>query len=85
MYPYNPQNQKNDIERSNLFINVTIFALTIGIVYLNQRNVHLNAQNVRLNTLNVELNTRREMRQPAENQQRTEMLDTLKEINNKIS
>ena len=82
---YSQKNQKNDIERANLFINLTIFALTVGVVYLSQRNVHLNAQNVRLNTLNVELNTQREMRQPAENQQRTEMLETLKEINNKIN
>ena len=81
---YSPQNQRNDIERSNLFINITIFALTIGIVCLSQRSVRLNAQNVRLNTLNVELNARRELRQPAENQQREEMLETLREINNKL-
>lgn len=82
--PWNP-NQKNDrYDRSNLFVNITILALTIGILDLSYKNIFLNAQNVRLNTRNVELNTQREARQPAEHRQRDEALKILKEINNKI-
>lgn len=80
MYPYslyNPWNQRNDTEQSNLFINTIILALTVGIIGLNYRSVILNAQNVRLNARNVQLN-----RQNAESGKKT--LEVLEEINSKI-
>lgn len=71
------KNRKDDIEESNLYINVTIFALTAGLLYLNRRNVALNAENVRLNRQNVINN-----KSSAESGRKT--LEVLKEINNKL-
>lgn len=77
MYPTYPSRKKNDIDLFNLGINALILALTVEIVFLNRRNVMLNTRNVELNTQNV-------INNKASAKSGQELLETLKEINQKI-
>ena len=69
---------RNDIPTwLNLGVNVIILILTVEIVRLNRLNVYLNSRNVYLNTLNVENNQ-------ASAKSGEQMLEELKQINQKI-